>query len=129
MNACIVEQLWRKDHAIYGMILAKMRCVMTKLQHPLLARLLPYCAIAFVLVLFVMGIFLFSTFFIISMVVGFILFAIGFIRAKFFNRHAASNAALHEQLLVVMQTKKSPTRSGAKHSGRVIEHEEDKQDP
>lgn len=72
------------------------------------ARFMPYVAIGFMLVLFVLGLAFFSYLFLIAFVIGAILYAIAYIRVKFFSPK-------------IKQTTQ-------KHKGRVIEHDENLRD-
>ena len=57
-----------------------------KTPNPLLAKLLPFLMLGLMIVLFVIGIIFFSYVLIIAVIVGAILYAIAYIRLKFFTR-------------------------------------------
>ncbi len=101
-------------------------------MNPLLARVLPYLMIAFMIVLFILGIFIFSYVLIFAIIVGLVLFAIGFIRLKIFSK--GQNASFHEQILIIQRQmqgehhakqNENPAQSDNKQAGRIIEHNED----
>ena len=102
-----------------------------KPSHPLLARLMPYLVIAFMIVIFVLTLFIFSYVFIFAIIVGLILFAIKFIRTKFFGH---KNGFPNEPFFVIKthihgvdisepSTTKKPA-SSSENAGRIIEHDE-----
>jgi polyferredoxin len=95
-----------------------------KSTHPLLARFLPYLIIAFMLMMFVAAIFIFSYIFIFALIIGFILFAIGFIRAKFFG-HTKPHT-VHEEFFI-LDIKREQKNKSSENSGRIIEHNEETQ--
>lgn len=109
---------------------------MTKPLHPALARILPYLMIAFMIVLFVFSLFIFSYILLIMLFIGFVLFIIGFIRVRFFNR--GKKNTFHEEILIIQrqiqnagnpEEKKTdePAQSGhRKSAGRIIEHDDEK---
>lgn len=73
------------------------------------AKFLPFLTMGLSIVLFIIGIIVFSYILIIAAIIGVILFSIGYIRAKFFMK----NKEVHRY---------NKTTEDA--SGRVIEHEE-----
>lgn len=102
--------------------------------NPILARILPYLMIAFMIVIFVIGLFIFSYVFIFMIFVGFILFIVGYIRAKFFNK--GKNNTFEEQILIIQRQMQGANDSKLKEmnkpvhpnegsTGRIIEHDED----
>src|SRR3990167_6264264 len=98
---------------------------------PILAHILPYLMIAFITVIF-----MFSYLFMIMVLIGFILFITGYIRAKFFNK--GKKNSFEEQLLIIqrqMQGTNNPSQKESsktvhppheKSTGRIIEHEDEK---
>jgi len=96
--------------------------------HPLLARLLPFFVMGVAIVLFVVSIFIFSYIFLFALIVGFVLFAIGYVRAKFFK---PKNGTFQEPLFVIKTTftntgkTEQKTTKPVEHTGRIIEHDED----
>lgn len=107
---------------------------MMKPLHPILARIVPYFMIAFMILLFVVSIFIFSYILIITVFIGLILFVIGYIRAKFFSH--GKQPAFHEEILIIQQqiqddikleeneTNKPAHPSRKKSTGRIIEHDD-----
>lgn len=102
--------------------------------HPLLIRIMPFLAIAFAIIIFVLTLFVFSYVFIFAIVVGLILFAIKFIRTKFFGH---KNGFPNEPFFVIKthihgahhpehSGTKKPASSSEKNAGRIIEHDEEK---
>ncbi|OGT43305.1 MAG: hypothetical protein A3F13_07600 [Gammaproteobacteria bacterium RIFCSPHIGHO2_12_FULL_40_19] len=103
---------------------------------PILAHILPYLMIAFITVIFMVSIFIFSYLFMIMVLIGFILFITGYIRAKFFNK--GKKNSFEEQLLIIqrqMQGTNNPSQKESskpvhppheKSTGRIIEHEDEK---
>lgn len=77
---------------------------------PFTAKLLPYIMIGLTIVLFVIGLVIFSYLLIIAAIVGFILFAINFIRTKFFKKEDQIHTYHKDQ---------------EKQQGRIIEYEEE----
>ncbi|MCX7125857.1 MAG: hypothetical protein NTU49_09010 [Gammaproteobacteria bacterium] len=75
--------------------------------HPLLARILPFLIMAVMLVVFVIGLFIFTYVFIFALVLGTILFIVGFIRTKFFKPKSPITATPEVKI------------------GRIIEHDEE----
>ncbi len=53
---------------------------------PLLARFIPFLMMGLMIVLFIIGLFIFSYILIFAAIVGFVLFVISAIRARFFNK-------------------------------------------
>lgn len=74
------------------------------MKKSLLDYIMPYIILAFVIVLMVIGFFIFSYVLIIAIIVGFILFVLGRIHARFFIKKAHP-----------------PTE---KHQGRMIDHDD-----
>lgn len=88
--------------------------------HPLLARFMPFIAIALMIAIFILGIFLFSYILIFVLIVGLISFVVAFIRTKFFSH--AKNNSLHDAFIVDIkhEQKNKPTEK----MGRIIEHDD-----
>lgn len=102
-----------------------------KSLNPLFARILPYLMIVFIIALFILGIFIFSYVLIFAVIVGLVLFAIGYIRLRFFSK--GQNTAFHEQILIIQRQmqgehhakqNENPAQSDNKHTGRIIEHDD-----
>lgn len=101
--------------------------------NPFFARMFPYFMIAFMIVLFVISFFIFSYLLIITIFIGFVLFVIGFIRVKFFNR--GKNKTFYEEIFIIQRHAQNahdsdqketdqPVQSGYREStGRIIEHD------
>ena len=88
--------------------------------NPLLARIMPFFVIALMVILFIVGIFIFSYVLIFAVIVGFILFVVGFIRTKFFNHRKTSS--IHEEFIV--DVRRENNKASNEKSGRLIEHDE-----
>lgn len=86
--------------------------------HPLLARMMPFLMVAFILFILIIGIFLFSYILIFALIVGFVLFIIGYIRAKFFGHQSNT---IHEEFIVDIRREKNKPE----HIGRIIEHDDE----
>lgn len=73
--------------------------------HPVLARILTYLMMAVMLVVFVFGLFIFTYIFIFMLILGGILFAIGYVRMKFFKPKPTAKTTVEIKI------------------GRIIEHD------
>src|SRR3989338_6140256 len=87
--------------------------------NPFFARMFPYFMIAFMIVLFVISFFIFSYILIITIFIGFILFIIGFIRVKFFNR--GKNKAFYEEIFIIQQRTRHPHDSNQKETNQSVQ--------
>lgn len=74
------------------------------MKKSLLDYIMPFIMLAFVIVLMVLGFFIFSYVLIIAIIIGLVLFVVGAIRTRFF-----------------MKKENSPAE---KHQGRTIEHDD-----
>ena len=79
--------------------------------HPLFTRIFPFLIMGVMLILFILGLFIFTYLFIFAMIIGSVLFIINYVRTKFFR--PKTNPVGSAQNL---QPKKV---------GRIIEHEDD----
>ncbi len=102
-------ELYGKYHCICDII-----CIMkTKIIkiHPLLGLLV----IIAMITLMVFMLFIFSYVFVIALIIGSILFIIGFVRTKFFKQ---KDSVIYEQFVV--EIKKTHDSDSTKNSGRLI---------
>jgi len=90
-----------------------------KPTNPFLARIMPYFVIALMIVVFIISLFVFSYVLIFAVILGLILFVVGYIRTKFFTKK--NNNASHESFFIIQ----THTRDSSQNKGRVIEHNED----
>lgn len=102
-----------------------------KQPNPILTRIMPFLMIAFAIIIFVLALFVFSYVLIAAIVIGLIVFIVQWIRVKFFGyRKKTPRHAFHESFFIVQtnitDASDSETKKHADHSGRIIEHEEQK---
>lgn len=83
---------------------------MPQQPNPLLARIVPFIAIGVFIVLFILGLVVFSYLLVIGAIVGLVLFAIAYVRNWFLRRKH-----LHQN---------PQNKPEEKPSGRTIEHED-----
>ena len=89
---------------------------MPRNTNPFLARVLPYVMAGVMIILFIIGMVIFSYVMLFLFIIGIILFSIGAVRARFFKRK--KTAVFTEEFIIDVQ------REQTKKSGRLIEHDE-----
>ncbi|HLB56568.1 MAG TPA: hypothetical protein VJK30_04490 [Coxiellaceae bacterium] len=85
---------------------------------------MPFIIIAFAIVIFVLALFVFSYVLIAALVIGLIIFIVGFIRTKFFGYK--KNTTFNKSFFVIKTSFSNPTetKKPTEKSGRVIEHDQ-----
>lgn len=87
-----------------------------KPSHPLLERILPFLILLFGVVVFILCFFIFSYILLFALIVGLILFVVGYIRMKFFT--PKDSQTIHEEFIIDIRREDI-----AKPSGRIIEYD------
>jgi hypothetical protein len=87
-----------------------------KPTHPLLERILPFLILLFGIVVFILCFFIFSYILLFALIVGLILFVVGYIRMKFFT--TKNSETIHEAFIIDIRREDI-----TKPSGRIIEHD------